>query len=178
MKLVIGPVRLSYAHIFETHADLNDKQKYSASFIIPKKQTKTIAKIENAFKAMLADKDIVNKLGGKTKGIVLPLRDGDTDRSEDPAYQDSCFINASANPDRPPVVYSQDREEVVDKSEVYSGCWVQAVLNLYPYDKGVKRGIGVGLGGIRKLRDDTPLGGVAVSSDDFSDEDLDDDDLI
>ena len=37
MKIVIGPVRLSYAHIFETHADLNDNQKYSASFIIPKK---------------------------------------------------------------------------------------------------------------------------------------------
>lgn len=178
MKIVIGPVRLSYAYIFETHADLNDKQKYSASFIIPKKQAKTIAKIENAFKAMLEDKEIVNKLGGKTKGLVLPLRDGDTDRSEDPAYRDSYFINASANPDRPPVVYSQDREEVVDRSEVYSGCWVQAVLNFYPYNKGVKRGIGVGLGGIRKLRDDTPLGGTAISSEDFTDDDLDEDDLI
>lgn len=178
MKVTIGPVRLSYAHIFETHEDLNGNQKYSASFIIPKKQAKTVEKIETALKSMLEDKETVNKLGGKTKGAVLPLRDGDTDRSEDPAYRDSFFINANANPDRPPVIYTRDREEVMDKSEVYSGCWVQAVLNFYPYNKGVKRGIGVGLGGIRKLRDDTPLGGASVSSGDFGDEDLDDEDLI
>ena len=178
MKLIIGPVRLSYAHIFEPHKDLNDNLKYSASFIIPKKQTKTVAKIKAAFKEMLADKEIVNKLGGKTQGVVLPLRDGDTDRADDAAYADSLFLNANANPDRPPLILSYDREEVMDKSEVYSGCWVQAALNLYPYNKNVKRGIGVGLSGIRKLRDDTPLSGGTLSANDFSDDELDEEDLL
>ena len=106
--------------------------------------------------------------------------DGDTDRPEDVAYENSLFFNASSNKDHRPKVLDRARTEVVDPEEVYSGCWVQAVVNFYPYNK-VSRGIGASLLAIRKIKDGEPLTGSVVTDADFNDDllgDIADDDLL
>ena len=50
-KVVTGVCRFSYANLWEAKAmDENSKPKYSVSLIIPKSDTKTIAKIKAATK--------------------------------------------------------------------------------------------------------------------------------
>lgn len=51
-KVVTGECRFSYANLWEAKAmDENSKPKYSVSLIIPKSDTKTIAKIKAAIEA-------------------------------------------------------------------------------------------------------------------------------
>lgn len=175
MKFTTGLCRLSYAHVFEPKEDLSGNPKYSCSLIIPKSDEKQINRINEAFGTMLADKDILVKLGGKAKGADLPLRDGD--EREDAVYEDCFYLNAKANPDYPPQVLLKDRTECVDREEVYSGCYVQAVLEFFPYNANGKKGIGVGLRAIRKIKDGEPLTGSKVSDSDW-DDDLIEDDLL
>ena len=64
--------------------------KYSVSAIIPKSDKATIAKIKKAIEQVKEDSASV--WGGKVpKNLKLPLRDGDIDRAEDEAYENSYF---------------------------------------------------------------------------------------
>src|SRR5690554_596922 len=94
-KVVTGKVRFSYLTVFQPKAvgDSADK-KYSVSLIIPKKDKKTLAKIEDAIKAAIEQGK--GKWGGKVpKNLKTPLRDGDEEK-EDEAYEGCMFLNASA----------------------------------------------------------------------------------
>ncbi|WP_421930501.1 ssDNA-binding protein [Limosilactobacillus fermentum] len=95
-KVVTGlNTRLSYVHLLEPAAPLGGgKEKYSASVIIPKSDTKTIEQIEAAIQNAINSH--LEKFGGKMpnmNAIKTPLRDGDTER-DDEAYRDSYFLNA------------------------------------------------------------------------------------
>lgn len=168
MKFVTGKVRLSFVNVFEPRADLQGKLKYSATLLIDKKDTKTVSRLNDAFKKLLDDPETKMKMGGKLLNIDLPLRDGD--EKDAAGYAGCWYLNAKANEDRPPLVVDRDRNEIIDKSEIYSGCYAQAIISLYPYAVSGHKGIGVGLSALRKLADGEPLGGSHVSADDFSDD--------
>ena len=119
-------------------------------------------------------------MGGKTKGIHIPINDGDEKYESNPkmyaSYKDCYYVNAKANEDYPPALFDNHRNEIVDKILMYSGCYVQAIVNLFPYHNKGNTGIGVGLRGLMKVRDGEALGGTGVSANDFDDfEDSDDD---
>ena len=178
MKLSTGKVRISYANIWHPRSYNGQDPKYSVSLLIPKSDKKTLDKLKSIFKEMQLDPENVQKWGGKVKGIRIPLRDGDEEREDDAAYKGCYFINASATPDYPPRVVDKDKQEIIDPSEVYSGCYCQAVINLYAYNRSGNRGIGVGLLGLRKLADGEPLSGGVATDNDFDDDsgsDKDDD---
>jgi len=167
-KFTTGACRLSYAHLFQPAADLNGNEKYSASFIISKSDERTKKRYDELMKQMLTDPDIKRTLGnGGTPR--MPLRDGDTDRPNDAAYENSWFLNAKSNPDHKPLILDRDRQEIVDPNDIYSGCYVQAVVNFYAYNKGGNKGIGCSLSAVRKLKDGQPLSGTTVSDKDFDD---------
>ena len=48
-KVVTGPVRISYEHVWEPQSVNGGTPKYGASFIIDKKDTETIEKIVQLF---------------------------------------------------------------------------------------------------------------------------------
>lgn len=181
IKFVTGLVRLSYANVWEAQAPMNNPngpKKFSAALLISKSDTKTMDRLKAAIKALLNDDEVQKVLGNRTKGIDLPIRDGD-EKEEDTtgAYKGHWYVNAKANEDRPPVILDRSGNEIMDRGEVYSGCYCQAVIGLYPYNKGGNRGIGVGLNGLKKIKDGDHLGGGSVSSSDFSDDLIDDKDL-
>lgn len=178
MKFTTGLARLSYAHLFQPAADLNGNEKYSASFIFDKKDTKTKSRLDAAIEDFLSQPE-TQKILGKTRNFAHPLvHDGDTDRPGDDAYKGSYYINAKSNPDHKPRILNFDREEIVDPAEVYSGCYVQAVLNLYAYNKGGNKGIGASIAAVRKVRDGKPLTGATVTDSDFDDDLLGDMDQL
>ncbi len=171
-KVVTGVVRLSYEHVWEPASVNGSNPKYSVSLIIPKSDTKTIAAINQAIDNAI--RDGAAKFGGKIppKGALkLPLRDGDTER-EDEAYRDAYFINANST--TAPQIVDRAVQPILDRSEVYSGCYARVSINFYAFNSNGNKGVACGLGNIQKVRDGEPLGGKTSAADDFT-TDLDDD---
>ena len=153
-RVVTGEVRLSYAHVFEPNSIQGGKPKYSVSLIIPKSDTATIAAIERAVDAAI-DAGI-----GKA-ALKLPLRDGDTER-DDEAYANAYFVNANSL--TPPQVVDENVAPILDRSEVYSGCYARVSLSFYAFNTNGNKGVACGLGNIQKLRDGEPLGAGRISA--------------
>ena len=171
-KVVTGIVRLSYANVWEPASINGSKPKYSVSLIIPKGDTKTIADINAAIDAAIQEG--AAKFGGKIPNkaaLKLPLRDGDIER-DDEAYKGSYFGNANST--TAPEVVDRSLQRILDRNEVYSGCYARVSINFYAFNSNGNRGIACGLGNIQKVRDGEPLGGKTSAADDFA-TDLDDD---
>lgn len=171
-KVVTGIVRLSYEHVWEPASINGSNPKYSVSLIIPKDDVKTITAINQAVENAI--KDGAAKFGGKIppKGALkLPLRDGDTER-DDEAYRNAYFVNANST--TAPQIVDRGVQPILDRSEVYSGCYARVSINFYAFNSNGNRGVACGLGNIQKVRDGEPLGGKTSAADDFS-TDLDDD---
>ena len=101
MKVITGPnTRWSYANVWEPKSINGGTPKYSVSLIIPKSDTKTVAKIEAAIEAAYCEGEAKLKGNGKSvpalSVLKTPLRDGDLERPDDPAYAGSYFVNANA----------------------------------------------------------------------------------
>jgi hypothetical protein len=180
-KVITGKVRLSYVRLFEPQVTENGDERYSVSILIPKDDKETLRKIKAAIDAAIQD-GIKSKWGGKLPpNLKKPLRDGDTDRPDDPAYAGHYFINASSVT-KPgiakPIGKGPDGkmrfQEITDSTEVYSGCYARVSLNFYPYNKNGNKGIGAGINNVVKVQDGEYLGGRARLEDDFADVDFDD----
>jgi hypothetical protein len=169
-KVITGMVRFSYVNIFKSRAFTDGQEaKYSICLLIPKKDKKTLDKIQEAIDEAI-EQGISEKWGGKTpKNLHLPLRDGDEERADEaPEYAGMMFLNAN-NKSKPGIV-DADLNEILDPDEVYSGSWGRASINFFAYDNHGNRGVGVGLNNIQKLRDDERLGGSRASAEsDFGD---------
>lgn len=169
-KVVTGKVRFSYLHVFEpTSIDESAEKKYSVSLIIPKSDKKTLAAIEKAIEnAVEVGK---GKFGGKVPAkLKTPLRDGDIDRPEDPAYENAMFINASSK--AKPGVVDANLNAIIAQDELYSGCYGRASINFYAYDAKGNKGVAAGLNNLQKLEDGEPLGGKASAESDFGGDDF------
>lgn len=174
-KVVTGMnTRLSYAHLFEPVSINGGAEKYSVSVLIPKDDKATIEKIEKAVDAAIEEG--IAKFGGKkpNKGAIkLPLRDGDIER-DDEAYKGHYFVNANSL--TAPQIVDTQLNPILDKSEVYSGCYGRVSLSFYAFNSNGNKGVACGLNNVQKVRDGEPLGGRTTAADDFGT--LDDDDLL
>ena len=173
MKVITGPkTRWSYANVWEPKSINGGTPKYSVSLIIPKSDTKTVEKIQAAIQAAYEEGQGKLKGNGRTvpalSVLKTPLRDGDTERPDDPAYADSYFINA--NSASAPGIVDADRQHIIDRSEVYSGVYGRASINFYAFNSNGNKGIACGLNNLQKIKDGEPLGGKSRAEDDFDTE--------
>ena len=173
MKVITGPeTRWSYANVWEAKSINGGSPKFSVSLIIPKTDTRTVAKIKAAIEAAYREGEAKLKGNGKTipplSSIKTPLRDGDTERPDDPAYANAYFINA--NSATAPGIVDADRQPILDRSEVYSGVYGRASINFYAFNSNGNRGIACGLNNLQKIRDGEPLGGKSRAEEDFATE--------
>ena len=170
-KVVTGKVRFSFVNVFEPKAmNEGDQPKYSMCILIPKTDTATIEKINKAIecakqagKAKLADKN-----GKIPANIKSPLRDGDIEREDDPTFEGHFFINAKSS--YKPGVVDRNLNDILDRDEVYSGCYGRVSLNFYAYNISSK-GIAAGLNNVQKLEDGERLAGTASAASDFAEDD-------
>jgi hypothetical protein len=176
-KVITGPqTRWSYANVWDPKSINGGTPKYSVSLIIPKSDTKTVALIKAAIEAAYKEGESKLKGNGKTvpalSAIKTPLRDGDVERPDDPTYANAYFINA--NSATAPGIVDANCNPILDRSEVYSGVYGRASINLYAFNSNGNRGIACGLNNLQKISDGEPLGGKSRAEDDFS-TDSDDD---
>ena len=175
-KVITGVnTRWSYANVWDAKSINGGAPKYSVSLIIPKSDTVTLKKIQAAIQAAYEEGESKLKGNGKIvpplDTIKTPLRDGDKERPGDPAYANSYFINANSS--TAPGIVDADRNPILERSEVYSGVYGRASINLYAFNSNGNRGIACGLNNLQKIRDGEPLGGKSRAEDDFADDDDD-----
>lgn len=178
-KVVTGKVRFCYVNVFEpTAMNEGDTPKYNICVLIPKSDTATIDKIKKAIeaakeagKAKLADKN-----GRIPANLKLPLRDGDEERPDDPAFEDHYFINANSM--RQPSIVDRSLNPIMSRDEFYSGCYGRASINFYAFNVSSK-GIATGLNNLQKLEDGEMLVGGSTAEEDFGgDNAAQDDDMM
>lgn len=181
-KLTTGKARASFVNIWEPRAqNEGDAPKYSITLLIPKSDRATYQKIQAAIKEaadLFRQKNGTASLPANPKS---PLHDGDGDKPNGGEYGPECrghwVLTASANADRQPIIIDRDKQDIMDRREVYSGCYVRASINFYGYSNRNK-GVGCGLLGVQKLSDGEPLSAAGGSVSDFDDDFQDDDDFL
>lgn len=178
MKVITGKdTRWSYANVWEAKSINGGTPKFSVSLIITKSDTVTVQKIKAAIQVAYEEGQAKLKGNGRSvpplTAIKRPLRDGDTERPDDPAYANSYFINA--NSATAPGIVDADCNPILTRSEVYSGVYGRASINFYAFNSNGNKGIACGLNNLQKIRDGEPLGGKSSAASDFAtdvDEDL------
>ena len=176
-KVITGVnTRWSYANVWDPKSINGGTPKYSVSLIIPKSDTATVNKIKAAIQAAYEEGEAKLKGNGKTVPALsilkTPLRDGDLERPDDEAYRNAYFINANSG--TAPGIVDADRQPILDRSEVYSGVYGRASINMYAFNSNGNKGIACGLNNQQTIRDGEPLGGKSRAEDDFATEEDDD----
>lgn len=177
MKVITGKdTRWSYANVWEAKSINGGTPKFSVSLIIPKSDTVTVQKIKAAIQAAYEEGQAKLKGNGRSvpplTAIKTPLRDGDTERPDDPAYANSYFINA--NSATAPGIVDADCNPILTRSKVYSGVYGRASINFYAFNSNGNKGIACGLNNLQKIRDGEPMGSRSRAEDDFATDDDED----
>lgn len=178
-KVITGIVRLSFVHLLEPGETPSGDMKYSAQLWIPKDDTATLGKIENAIEA--AKEAGKSKWNGKIPaGLKQPLRDGDEEIDDDgnPKVPGHYFINCSSV--GKPGIIDRFKQPVDDPERVYSGVYARVSINFFGYSAAGNKGISGGLNNVQIIKDGEYLGGRASADADFDEFELDeeDDDLM
>lgn len=174
-RVVFGPCRLSYAHLFEKWQPDNaaGDAKYMTNVLIPKSEKKTIKALQEAIEATAKAGAAKFKNGKVPAKYDSPLRDGDD--KEDELYQDHYYMNPKSS-SRPSVV-DKNNQPIMGPEEMYSGVWAYISVSFFVYNVSGNQGVGCFLNSVRKFKDDERLGGNGNGADDFASIIEDDDDL-
>lgn len=168
-QIVLNNVRLSYVHILKPFAnDPAQEAKYSCTVLVPKSDTANMAKIENAIKAAIEAGKAGRWNGVVPPNVPNPVHDGDGVKGDGTAYGPECkgclVFTASAKADRAIEVVDRRMNKIIDASEIYSGIYANVCVNFYPYLYQGKKGVGVGLGPVQKVKDGESFGGSAPTA--------------
>jgi hypothetical protein len=170
-NLTVGPVRISYAYLFEPRAAKTpgQAQKYGASLLIPKAAGQTYKKILEAIEEVKQTYKAANPKAAWIANPKLTLYDGDGYRpsGEEFGQEAKGHWVLSTSSQRPPIVVDNMKNPILDSNQVYSGCFGLAVINFYAYDTAGNKGIACGLNGFMKTSDGEKLGGGGVSNSDW-----------
>jgi len=167
MKVMLKNVRLSFPSLFKTEIYAGeDTEKYAATFLIPKSDTKTVNAIEQACKQALVEKYGEGKV---PKGFKMPLVDGDD--KEYQGYADHVCIKA--NTKKRPTLVNRDKTPIVEEDGIlYGGCYVNASIDVWVMDNSYGKKVLASLNAIQFVKDGESFGTKSDGADDF--DDLDD----
>ena len=162
LKVVTGVVRGSYVNVFKPRLnELNGKEEYSMTILIPKEDTETLGKLRRAMHAAIQAK-WPNKV---PSGVQNPLHDGDGEKPNGGEYGEECaghwVMNVKSN--RRPGIIDVDMNDVLDPDEFVSGDYCRVSINAYAYDN-MRRGVAFGLNNIQVVERGDPLGGNNTSA--------------
>lgn len=172
-RLMLKDVRLAYGHGLWSKskppkADASAKAKYRVCFILPK----THKQLPEIKKAIMDE--MMAKFGAKAAAVLKLaeggqkscLRDGDNNEGE--GFEGNMYI--AANSETRPSVFDGMRNPVTsDDGIVYSGCYVNASIDVYAFDN-VSKGNSAGLRGVQFLRKGDAFGGGAPADESEFDE--------
>lgn len=168
--VLLKNVRLSYVRFDKASSkNPNQEKKYSCTILLPKSDAVQKQAIDAAIEAAI-------RVGREKYGSRVPMQpktivhDGDglspTGKEYGPEAKGHWVFTASLPESRGPVeVVDLGRNPIMNQSEIYSGMFVNVLVNFYFY-ANESMGIGAGLGPVQKVADGEPLGGKLPSAGD------------
>ena len=90
----------------------------------------------------------------------------DASFADDEGSEDNHFFLNATSKDAPQVV-DRHVQPIMDPMMVYSGCFCNVSVNLYPFNANGNRGVAAGLGNIQFVKDGDRLSGRASADSDF-----------
>ena len=171
MKVQLRNVRASYVNVHTprkpsqgeitkdrlTPEQIEQKTKYEITFILDEVINATeIAAIKKAQAELMSDP----RFGGK-KPSKFALRKGDDtpDRADDPALGATKWTVGARSKTKPKIVDMLKNDLSADSGKPYSGCFVHATIDLFPYAKPDSRGISAEVIAVMFVKDGERLGG-------------------
>lgn len=173
--ITLGEVRLSYCNLFQPKPPFNNPQgdpKFSTTVLLPKSNAAAKAAIDAAIAAAI-DAGVSSKWSGvRPPMIPICVHDGDGPRPSDgQPFGEECrgmwVFTASCKADRAPFVVDRNVQPIIQPGEIYSGVWGRVNVSFFAYNNAGKKGIGCGLNGFQKTRDDEPLGNSVSAEEAF-----------
>jgi len=171
MQIKLKNVRLSFPALFKKAVFNGEETKFEATFLLNKEDHADIVKeIEKA----IAEKVKTDLKGAKIGADKLCLKDGD-----DFAYDGyaGCFSIKASNSKRPLVINKDKSPLAEDDNKIYSGCYVNANVELWAQNNAYGKRINATLLGVQFSKDGEPFseGGSSASVNDFDSVDDDED---
>jgi len=166
-SVVTPEFRAAFVHVFKPQAGIDGgAPKHSVVMLFPK--TADLSGLK-----ALAQKTAIEFFGGADKipaDFKSPFRDGNT-KPELEGYKDMIFVTASSNADKFPApgVVDANKQPILDQSQVYSGCYMRAVVTCFGYNRAGNKGVSFGLNHVQKIRDGEPFSGRGKAEDAFDD---------
>lgn len=158
MSITTGVVRASYLYVFQPQQSEEDKAaKYKVTLLIPKSDVQTINAVTTEIEK--TKQASIQQLGGNIAGLKLPMYDGDGAMPNGGAWGEECrghMVIRATSKDQPAIV-DQNMQQILNPSELYSGCYIRASINFFAYNQSMNKGIGCGFGAIQKISDGEPL---------------------
>lgn len=168
-RVNLKDVRLTFPQLWEAKQVNNQGDpKFSAAFLFLRDH----ACVPDLNKAVM--EVATEKWGQKTTTVLaelkakdrLPVHDGDT-KSEYDGYAGNYFVNSS-NKIRPLVIDGNRSPLAAADGKPYSGCYVNAIIEIWAQDNQFGKRINASLMGVQFLRDGERLaGGAVAAADDF-----------
>lgn len=195
--VTLKDVRLSFPHLFEPTASIEDgPKKFRATFLMDpeseagQKNIKLIkAAMDKAALGVWKTKEKADKIRAKLDSDRSGLRDGDDCTNKDGdvymGYEGQMVIGATNG--KKPKVLRRDKSVIdsTESAEIYAGCYVNAVISIWAtnQEKHGGNGIFATLEIVQYLRKGEPFGAAELDEDDYLDsmddeEDDDDDNLV
>ena len=115
--------------------------------------------------------------GGEPKysvSVLIPKTDKETvdaiNNAIDAAIEEGItkFGGKKANSKTAPQIVDKAVKPILDRDEVYSGCYGRVSLSFYAFNSNGNKGVACGLGNIQKIKDGDSLGGRPTAVDDFT----------
>ena len=126
--------------------------------------------------AKAAEEGAAKHFGGRVPtNVNNTLKDGDTEvddlgelkNKKNPEYVGHMFMRLSSK--FPPKVLNEQRQEIINPLEVYSGCYGRVSLTTFAYSNKANRGVSAVLNNVMKTRDGDPLTSM-LTGDEFGDQ--------
>jgi hypothetical protein len=169
-RVTLKDVRIAYAQgIFTARAAKpGDKEKYGAAFLFPANHPAVKQLADATIRA--AQTKWGDKAGDMLKQLKaadrLPVHNGDA-KASSAGYAGNLYVNAG-NAIRPTVVDGNRAPLTASDGKPYSGCFVNAIIEVWPQDNQHGKRINASLLGVQFVRDGEKLaGGSTATADDF-----------
>jgi hypothetical protein len=167
MRIMLKNVRLLYgAALFtpQRGPEGTGEPKHSGTFAFPKDHP-AVAAIKKGFEQVAKEKwgaKAVEVYTMLKAGDRLCLRDGDA-KADKEGYKGNLYISAS-NKLRPLIIDGQKQPIDANSGLIYSGCFVNAEVEIWAQDNKFGKRMNATLRGVQKVRDGQRLAGGGVSS--------------
>lgn len=158
-KIKLVNVRLSFPQLFEAKAFQGGTPKFSAVFLLDKKNhASKIAEIKAAMEACAKEK-WPKKL---PPGLKYGLRDG-SEKEDTDGYGEGVMFFSASSQKRIPVVDRDLSPLSAGDDRPYAGCYVNATVNVWAQDNEFGKRVNFGLVAVQFSKKGEPFGAGAAN---------------